>query len=80
MRRKIYNFITYNPQVLGGKPNIKDTRLSVEFIMELFASGGLIEDINKSYPQLSVEAIKEAIQYSANAVKNEIIISSKVTA
>ena len=74
----MYNHITYNPQVLGGKPHIKGTRLSVEFIMELFASGGSIKDIQDNYPQLSSEAIQETIHYSANAVKNEILISSKI--
>ena len=33
------NRITANPQVLGGKPAIGGTRMSVEFILELFASG-----------------------------------------
>jgi uncharacterized protein (DUF433 family) len=76
----MYTHITYNPQILGGKPHIEGTRLSVEFIMELLASGGSIKEIQESYPQLSVEAIKEAIQYSANAVKNEILITAKITA
>ncbi|MBN1499254.1 MAG: DUF433 domain-containing protein [Spirochaetes bacterium] len=76
----MYNYITYDPQILGGKPYIKDSRLSVEFIMELLASGGSIKEIHETYPQLSTEAIQEAIQYSANAVKNEILITSKITA
>jgi uncharacterized protein (DUF433 family) len=76
----MYNHITYNPDILGGKPHIKGTRLSVEFIMELVASGGSITEIHNSYPQLSTEAIQEAIQYSAHAVKNEILITSKITA
>lgn len=76
----MYQHITYNPKILGGKPHIQGTRLSVEFIMELMASGGSIKEIQEGYPQLSIEAIKEAIQYSANAVKNEILITTKITA
>ena len=76
----MYNYITFDPEILGGKPIIKNTRISVEFIMELVASGGTIDDILKSYPQLSREAIEEAIRYSANAVKNEILISTQITA
>lgn len=76
----MYNYITYNPEILGGKPHIQGTRLSVEFIMELVASGGSIKEILENYPQLSSEAIQEAIHYSANAVKNEILISAKITA
>ena len=31
--------ITFNPKILAGKPIIKGTRISVEFVLELLASG-----------------------------------------
>jgi uncharacterized protein (DUF433 family) len=74
----MYNYITYNPEILNGKPIIKGTRLSVEFIMELFASGGTRDKILESYPQVDNEMIDEVLRYAANAVKNEIIISSNI--
>ena len=57
--------IAYNPEILGGNPHIIGTRLSVEFILELFASGATKDDVIKAYPQLSVEAVDEAIRYAA---------------
>lgn len=45
-------YITRNPEVLQGKPIIKDTRISVELIMRKLASGYGIEDLLKSYPHL----------------------------
>lgn len=74
----MYKYITYNSEIYGGKPIIAGTRLSVEFIMELVASGASFNDIKNSYPQLSIDAIQEAIRYSADAVKNEILITSKI--
>ena len=74
----MYNYITYNPEILNGKPILKGTRLSVEFIMELFASGGTRDKILESYPQVENKMIDEVLRYAANAVKNEINISSNI--
>jgi uncharacterized protein (DUF433 family) len=58
-----FEHITTNPKILGGKPIIKDTRISVEFILELLASGAAVKDIVEVYPHLSEEAVKEAILF-----------------
>jgi len=47
--------IAVDPKVLAGKPVIKGTRISVEFVLELLANGWTIEDILKNYPQLKRE-------------------------
>jgi uncharacterized protein (DUF433 family) len=57
--------IAYNPGILSGKPHIAGTRLSIEFILELFASGATRDDVLKSYPQLTAEAVEEALKYTA---------------
>ena len=75
---KHYQFITYSREILGGKPIIKNTRISVDMILEWIASGGTIHEISKTYPQLSEEAIQEALRYAAELTKNEILIESKV--
>ena len=56
--------IVTDPKILNGKPCIRGTRLSVEFILELIASGGRIEEIAVAYPPLSEEYIAGAIQYA----------------
>ncbi|MEX2140024.1 MAG: DUF433 domain-containing protein [Pirellulales bacterium] len=75
----MYSRITSNPNVLHGKPCVKGTRLSVEFILELLASGATRAEIAKAYPGLSEEDVAEAIRYAAQFVKNEILISAEVT-
>ena len=72
--------IAYNPEILSGKPHIVGTRLSIEFILELVASGATKDDMLKAYPQLTAEAIEEALRYAAQAVKNEILLDVKVAA
>jgi uncharacterized protein (DUF433 family) len=44
--------ITIDPKVLAGKPVIRGTRMSVEFILDLLANGWTIEEILENYPQL----------------------------
>jgi uncharacterized protein (DUF433 family) len=74
----MFMHITADPAILGGKPCIKGTRLSVEFILELFASGATREEILSAYPQLTAEAIEEALRYAARSLKNEIILTAEV--
>ena len=74
----MFRQIAFDPGILGGKPHIRGTRLSVEFILELFASGATREEILTNYPQLKPEAIEEALRYAAGAVKNEILIDTKI--
>lgn len=69
-----FQHITTNPQILGGKPIIKGTRISVEFILELVASGASVGDIVRTYPHLSLEGVKEAIQYASAHLRNDIVI------
>ncbi len=59
----MFTHIAYNPEILSGKPHIAGTRLSIEFILELFASGATKDDMLKAYPQLTAEAIEIALRF-----------------
>lgn len=76
----MFTHIAYNPEILSGKPHMRGTRLSVEFILELFASGATRQDVLKTYPQLTPEAIDEALKYAAQSVRNEVLLDVKVGA
>jgi len=60
----MFTHIAYNHEVLSGKPHIVGTRLSIEFILELFASGATRDEVMKAYPQLTAEAVEEALRYA----------------
>lgn len=74
----MFHQIAYDPKILSGKPHIRGTRLSVEFILELFASGATRDEVLKAYPQLTTAAIEEALKYAAQSVKNEVLLDAVV--
>lgn len=74
----IFKNIVSDPNILGGKPCIRGTRISVAFILELFASGAGYEDILRTYPFLSREGIEESLLYASYSLKNEYIWITEV--
>ncbi len=71
-------YIISDPKILGGKPCIRGTRISVAFILELFAGGATHQEILEAYPHLPPEGVGEALRYAASAFKNEYILMSEV--
>ena len=65
----MFTHIASDPEILNGKPHIVGTRLSVEFVFELFTDGVTKEDVIKSYPQLTVDAIEEVLKYAEDFQK-----------
>ena len=59
------NRITFNPEVMGGKPCIRGMRVTVGAIVGLVASGKTIDDVLADYPYLEREDILEALSYAA---------------
>ncbi|MFN0100490.1 MAG: DUF433 domain-containing protein [Bryobacteraceae bacterium] len=57
--------IVTDPKILNGEPCIRGTRLSVEFVLELIASGAGIGEIAMAYPPLSDRDIADAVGYAA---------------
>jgi len=66
--------ITVNPKILGGKPVIRGTRISVEFILDLLASGVSEDEILQDYDHLTREDIHACLKYAARSFKNEIYL------
>ena len=57
--------ITFNPEVMGGKPCIRGMRVTVGAIVGLVASGKTIDEVLADYPYLEREDILEALSYAA---------------
>jgi uncharacterized protein (DUF433 family) len=63
--------ITSNPAILGGKPIIRGTRISVEMILEWVASGATRDDIVRKHPHLSEADVEQALAYAAASVETK---------
>ncbi len=62
---KIPDRITFDPQVMGGKPCIRGMRVTVGMVVGMLGSGHSREDILKLYPYLEPQDIDAALQYAA---------------
>jgi uncharacterized protein (DUF433 family) len=74
----MYDRIVSDPSILGGKPIIRGSRISVEVVMEWMASGATRDQILEQYPHLRSDDIEQALAYAANAIKNEILVTAEV--
>ena len=61
--------IEKDPAVLGGKPVVKGTRISVELITDRLEGGATEEEILRSYPHIAPEDIEACRQYKATGAK-----------
>ena len=57
--------ITFNPEVMGGKPCIRGMRVTVGAIVGLVASGKTVDEVLADYPYLERADILEALSYAA---------------
>ena len=58
--------IELDEAVLAGKPVVRNTRLAVEFIVELLAQGWTEAEILENYPKLSADDIRACLAYAVN--------------
>lgn len=72
-----FKHIVSDPEILGGKPIVKGSRISVQLILEWIASGASIGDIAAEFPHLPQEGIREAVIYAAHFLDNETFIEVK---
>jgi uncharacterized protein (DUF433 family) len=68
--------ISLDPAVLAGKPVIRGTRLSVEFIIGLMAEGWTETDILAEYPGLTREDITACLAYARDVLQSEKVFPS----
>ena len=57
--------ITMDPRIMGGKPCIRNMRVTVGTLVGLMASGKTIDDVLAAYPYIEREDVLEALSYAA---------------
>lgn len=65
--------ITARPEVFGGKPIIRNMRISVELILSLLAQGVTAEAILEDYPDLEPDDIRACIAYAHAVIARDTL-------
>lgn len=71
--------IVVNPKVMGGKPIVKGTRITVGQVLKLLAQGLSNQEILRDYPHLSKEDILAVLLYTAKIASEEEIFPMTAT-
>ncbi len=66
--------ITINPKVMAGKPVIRGTRLTVEFILNLLAHGATMDEVIKEYQGLKVEDVRACILFATKSLETIVFM------
>jgi len=72
--KKLLERISINSKVMTGKPVIKGTRLTVEFILNLLAHGATNQEILTEYKGLEKEDIQACILFASKALENTVFM------
>lgn len=70
--------ITARSDVFGGKPIIRDMRVSVELILSLLAQGVAQEDILDDYPDLEPDDVRACIAYAHAVISGDTLAAVSV--
>ena len=68
------DYIITDESILAGKPIIKGTRLSVDFILDLLANSWSNDEILGNYKQLTLEHIHACLKYASQIIKEEKVV------
>lgn len=66
--------ITADPRILVGKPVVRGTRLSVEFLLGIMGDGWPTEDILDSYPGLTIEDLRACLKFASELAGKERVV------
>ena len=70
---EILQRITARPEVFGGKPIIRDMRISVELVLSLLSQGATQEELLDDYPFLEADDIRACIAYAHTVIAGDTL-------
>lgn len=68
------NYIEINPEIMYGKPVIRNTRIPVDLILEKMSNGQNNQDIIKDFPDLKEDDLFACLAYATSLLRNEVTI------
>ncbi len=74
MNQSLFERITFDPKIFGGKPTIRGRRLAVEHVLGQLAAGDAVETLLEGYPWLEREDVLACLEYARAAVSVETLM------
>jgi uncharacterized protein (DUF433 family) len=68
--------IAFDPEICGGRPHIRGTRIRVSDIIAAMAEGETADELLQEFPYLSREDITAALQYAASSVDHRVLVAA----
>lgn len=68
----MFDRITFDPKVMGGRACIRDYRITVSLVVNLIANGMTVEEILAEYSDLEAEDVRQALRYVAALATEEV--------
>ena len=75
----LLNRITARPEIFGGKPIIRDMRVSVELVLSLLSQGVTPEAILDDYPDLELDDIRACTAYAHAVIAGDSLAAISIT-
>jgi len=69
-QRQLLERIVVNPKIMVGKPVIRGTRLTIQYILNLLAHGATVDEILQEYKELTKEDILACLLYASEILKD----------
>ncbi len=69
---EIFNRITFDPKIMGGRACIRGMRIPVSVIVGQIAHGATRDEILADYPDLEPEDVRQALEYAAWLAQEEV--------
>ncbi|HEY3569878.1 MAG TPA: DUF433 domain-containing protein [Thermoanaerobaculia bacterium] len=64
MTPTLFDRITFDPRIMGGRACIRGMRITASLLVNLVANGMTLEEILGEYPDLEAEDVRQALQYA----------------
>ena len=62
--------ISVSPDVCNGKPVVRDTRITVQTVLEFLAAGDSVDEVLEEYPTLKREDVQACLDYASKLMAN----------
>lgn len=80
MKEDLLKRITQNPDVCFGKPTVRNSRYSVEMLLDLMSAGMTFDEILEDYPALEKDDLKACLAFAGKLVQvnsiNKILVAA----